>query len=178
MSVLHVQGFLVLPCWRQYHTGLFSFPMFVQHFASYKELSEVWVEQIEKNLGTQFHEPVVFSKFTLTVLLRRYWVALQVPWGLTTRAVVGVIVKSVRALKIFFEVFIYLLIYFRETERVLKPGEKQRGKKRERIPSRLHTERGAQRGAQSHNSEIVTWAEAEGVRPSTAGHPGAPSKSI
>lgn len=49
------------------------------------------------------------------------------------------------------------------------------GEGRERILSRLHTQRGAQGGVRSHNSEIVPCAETESQTLHRLNHPGAPS---
>ena len=50
----------------------------------------------------------------------------------------------------------YLFILERES---MSTEGKGRGKGRERLLSRLHAQHGAWLGAQSHNPEVMTWAE-------------------
>ena len=47
-------------------------------------------------------------------------------------------------------------------------------RERERISSRLPTKHGSQPGAQSHNSEIMTWVEIKTWMPNRLSHPDAP----
>ena len=68
--------------------------------------------------------------------------------------------------------FLKMFIYF-ETESMQKW---ERGKERERIPSRLHTQHRVQRGAWPHDLRITTWAEIKSQTLNWLSHPGAPRK--
>ena len=67
------------------------------------------------------------------------------------------------------------MYYLRERERdcTHKQGEGQ--KEKGRISSRLHTQGRARHRAQSHNLEIMTWAEIKSQTFNQLSHPGAPS---
>ena len=70
-------------------------------------------------------------------------------------------------------------LYFLEREReCTSRGGRCKVRRRERIPSRLHTQQRTTWGTGSHDPEITTWAEIESWTLNPLSHPGAPGPFI
>ena len=67
--------------------------------------------------------------------------------------------------------FVFAVVVLRNRECKWGRG---RGRRRERILSTLHDLCGAQRGAQSHNCEIMTWVKIKSRMFNQLSHSGAP----